>query len=63
LLLYLFIKYWQRKKYTIKAFTTSFSFAFILSEFPTYTEAYANCNFPNYLKIRKIFAWKKYLKP
>jgi hypothetical protein len=39
-----------------------FMFAWFMQENPFFAEAYANCNYPQYLEKRTIFAWLRYVK-
>jgi len=56
-----FIKTWIKKRAFLKKLPFPYAITFVLSESPFYTEAYANCNYPSYLKERRIFAWIKYI--
>ena len=59
LVISIFIYDKHKKSYTY--YTSSYIFMSVLYEFPMFTEAYLNCNYPDYLKVRKVFEWRKYL--
>jgi len=63
-LLYIYYYFPFRKKLKIsKGFAKhkiSYYLAWYMTDTPMYTEAYSNCNFPQYLDKRNIFAWWKY---
>lgn len=42
----------------VRVQTNAYLYLFASSGF--FAEAYANCNYPDYLRVRKVFAWWKY---
>lgn len=55
----LFICDKHKKSYTY--YSSAYIFISVLQEFPMFTEAYLNCNYPDYFKVRKIFQWRNHL--
>jgi hypothetical protein len=52
----------KKKVSILNKFLLPFLVAWFMQENPFFREAYANCNYPNYLKKRIIFAWLIYPK-
>ena len=52
---------YDKHKKSITYLTKPFGLAFMLMQTPMYKEAYSNCNYPDYFRVRKVFGWRKYL--
>lgn len=61
LLMIMFLFIYDKHKKSYIYYTKSSIILDMITELPMFDEAYHNCNYPDYFKVRRVFEWRKYL--